>query len=117
MMLSNKKKLFQKIEDVYRIIGINNNNSKRFNPKNVFILCNLVSGFISAGVFCLFQAETVRDRAITFYASTTELCAAVYFISIIGKITRFFELIKKFEEIVNKSKVNNFTIEISFSFC
>lgn len=98
-------KLFQKIQDFYRILGvvpIDHNNGNHLNATNVLILCNLLSGFVTASAFWIIQAKSMKEYGDSFFASVTEFCAVIYLSTIIDKTTCLFELIENFEELVHR---------------
>lgn len=107
-------KLFQELQNTYRMLGIHPQNRQRptLNLRNGLIFGNLALGFTLTGAFCLFQAKSVRDIGDSFYASATELGTLVYFSVTAWKMANIMTLIEKFEKIVETSKSD--TIEFSF---
>lgn len=107
-------KLFQKIQEFYRLLGvvpIVHNNGNHLNATNVLILLNLSSGVITASAFWIIQAKSIKEYGDSFFASVTEFCGVVYFSTIIAKTNHLFELIETFEGIVHRSKDNLLTCQ------
>ena len=104
-------KLFQISQKCFRNMGIDSHQLSKnhpFNLKNVlasFIFC---SDVVLANVFLLHEAHTFYEYADSVYSSSTVESSCVIFMIIFWKMPKFFEFIKKFENLVENSKLNNF---------
>lgn len=112
---SDVMKLFQSVQKYYRTLGVyapQSNQNYAFNWRNLVVLFALTQGFIFTMAFCLLQAKTVREYGDSFYVSVTEFADAIYFLSNIWKMRKFFKLIEQFENFIEKSKSKNVILHL-----
>lgn len=108
MMANTRIRLFKIIQSVFKQSGVTSSqsdpNSKTFNWKNVSILCVLLQfGFSSIG-FCLFEANSIGQRADSCYMFLS-VCTCISFLSIgISKIDDIQKLIENSEDFIHASK-------------
>lgn len=107
-MANTRIRLFKTIQKVYEQSGVapsrSDPSSKALNWKNVSILCILIQFGLSSIGFCLFKANSIGQRADSFYMFLS-VCTCTSFLSIaISKIGDIQKLIENCEEFIEKSK-------------
>lgn len=105
-------KLFQSAQKYIRRLGIypsQPNQSYSFNLKNAFSLSLLILMFIFRIAYFLYEAQTIAEHAQIFYLSVTEMALIVDFVTMCWKIGDILQLIEKFEQFIQKSKLLKFS--------
>lgn len=102
-------KLFLFVQKSYQTIGIylpqqNQNQNPLFNSKSVLLIIFSVQIFILLVISAIAQSQSIHEIALSFYLSTTSLLIIFTYVSNIFCFKSIFELIKKFEKFIEKSK-------------
>lgn len=75
-----------------------------FNSKNLFVLFFTALGYISTTGFFLFKGKSIKEDALTVFASLAGFLCLLYFTVYIWKIDDILKLIKDYEEFIEKRK-------------
>lgn len=106
-------KLFQTIRGYLAIMGIEPSRQCKnysFNFSSLVILTTLVHFTAATAAFILYDAESFKEVADSFYASSASLSAVLNLIETICNSSRFFALIEGFENTIESSKKTIFLI-------
>lgn len=106
-MAENKLKFFQLVQNIYRMVGIyppKLNQHCLLNSKISFFLLMVVQFYISSFAFLLFEANSIREMADSFYVASSELLCITYMIVSLWKISDILDLITKYERFIEKSE-------------
>lgn len=103
-----KVELFQYIRESYQAIGLDPSDSNATpiasNPRVVFIAFSIFQMCISTAAFSIYNAETIEERASSFYSSITNLYLLVNFLSLTTKMSDTSKVIEAFEKLIERSK-------------
>lgn len=108
--MANTLKLFQLTQIYYKTLGIcptKPNQKYAFNVTSFFILLIMLVDFVSTATFFFFKAETTQEYSDSFYISSSVFNFTVCFVINVWKMSNILELIGKYEEFVQKSKLLN----------
>lgn len=101
-------KLFQNVQKMYHQMGIcspqSSPNHSLWNAKIVFVFLVLTQSMTSSVVFFLFEANSVGQRADSFYVVLSIPVFLSHTAIIMRKIPDLQRLIEKFEQFIEKSK-------------
>lgn len=98
-------KLFQLTQKYYHdvyIFPFKMQPNRRFNWKNVLILCVCVEQFISMLLFFIFEATSMEEFAITFFGFVGLLSSICYYLINIFQRNDLFRIIEHFEKFIEK---------------
>lgn len=98
-------KLFIKLQEHLKFFGVYKSPTQQkylVNSRNVQALLILVFLLLIAGSYLLFEAETIEDKAYSFFLSDTIFFAVIIFMNLIIKMAAIFELIEILENIIQK---------------
>lgn len=101
-------KVLQSICKFYENVGIKPpqpNKYYSFQWKHLICLLFLIQLFCTATAFILFEAKSVVEYAEAFFPSSTEVAAVICLTVSISKISTSLQLIEKFQEFIEKSKL------------
>ena len=104
-------KLFQFVLNLCEMMGIVPLHPYRNCSLNLNTICILLCislFFIFSVVFAMFKAQTAEEYGDSIYMSIGEFGAVVNFSLTIWKMPHILILIKKFEELIEKSKSHRF---------
>lgn len=100
--------LFQFIREMYETMGISSSSQHSYkyciNSKNLIILLPTTLFCISSMVFLLFKEKTIQEYADSLYFTTAAFISIFMFLGTVWKTPMTFNLVAKFEKIVQKSK-------------
>lgn len=100
--------LFRWIRKMYRTIGIHPVSQSRQSSlsklRKIIVFMSLVIMLTASNAFILFEAETTAEQAAGFTTSALVTAILVLFFIIMLKVEKIIELIRKFEDFVEKSK-------------
>lgn len=109
VVMSSVVKLFITQLKFYKTLGFNISQSELWHStgsisaKSLFFLIVALQYYITTAVFFLFEAQTADECEMSFYVSITVLVAIVYTSKIAMNINKISELIRNYEEFVDKS--------------
>lgn len=95
-------KLFLAIQEYFAIIGVKP--SQRCGLQSFVVLTILVHFSAAAAAFILYDAESFKDVADSFYASSASHSALLNVIVTICNSSKFFALIESYEDTIQSSK-------------
>lgn len=104
--MANTIKIFHLTQIYFESLGIcptNPNQKYAFSISSLFILLPMIVILSSTTLFFFTKAETTEEYLHTFYISTTEFTFIACFVVNIWKISVVLELIRKYDEFVQKS--------------
>lgn len=104
---SSKIKLFQLTQKYYHDVGIFSSQQQPnhyFNWKTVLIQCVCVPAFIGMSSYFFVEANSMKELAITFYASTGTLTAMCINLINIFQRDHLFQTIENFDDFIEKRK-------------
>lgn len=101
-------KLFATVRVYFGIMGIRSSSQQprkySFNSVSLAILATLVYFSVATTAFILYDAESFKQFADSFYSTATAIATTLNFIAIICNSSIFFELIESFENAIETSK-------------
>lgn len=99
-------KLFQIAQIYFAYLGINSSNQSRFfNGKSAVALFIFSLATVMAIVFLFFEAETFLEYTMNFYTIAAVSGCCIAFTGILFKREQLFELIDKFEKLIDASEL------------
>lgn len=110
-MMANTLKLFQLAQAYYKTLGIyptKPNQKYAFDLTSFLILFILLVDFISTVTFFFFTAETAQENSDSFYVSSSTFNFIVCFVINFWKMSNILQLIGKYDEFIQKSKLFHF---------
>lgn len=111
-------KLFEFVLELYRMVDIcppQTDETILFNWRNVcFLFCNTQLSILSIAYFLL-KATTIIEFASSVFMSISQFYIGVDILILIWRITNILELIKGFEEFIERSKYRAVVAFIIFS--
>lgn len=108
-----KMKIFQLIQKTFEASGIRRAQAHKkhpFNKKNSTIYLFLIQFTISVHLFLIFQAETFREYADSFFMCMSTIFVFVCFMVTLWKQKNIFDLIDDFEDIIERRRMKIFSI-------
>lgn len=108
VIMADRIRLFQSAQKYQRLMGIyvtESNERAPFNYRNLFCLSCFAQFLVSSFLFFLFQADSFRDYADSFYVTMTSGSTCFYYVVQILQITNFDTLTKKFEDFIERSNL------------
>lgn len=108
--MSGSIKLFLKLRNVYKTMGIYQRQTKRrfnSNPKNIFFLFCLAQMLISILAYSYAYAKSINEYGIVFFAGITLLNSINNFCLQIWNGPKIFRLIEHLERFIEMSKLQN----------
>ena len=100
-------KLFQFHLNLFQVMGIvplHPNQNYSLNLKSIFIFLTISFYLIFSIAFVMFEAQSAEEYGDSIYMSIGNLASLVSFSITIWKISHMLILIRKFEEMIEKSK-------------
>lgn len=108
VIMADRIRLFQSAQKYQRLMGIyvtESNERAPFNYRNLFCLSCFAQFLVSSFLFFLFQADSFRDYADSFYVTMTSGSTCFYYVVQILQITNFDTLTKEFEDFIERSNL------------
>lgn len=108
LMMANTLKLFQLAQVYYKTLGIyptKPNQKYSFSATSFSILLIMAVDFISTATFFFLKAETTQEYSDSFYVSSSTFNFIICFAINVWKMSNILQLIGKYEEFVQKSKL------------
>lgn len=106
--------LFHVMRKIYKMMGIlspsQHSQNCPINFKNLIILSPTILFCVSSMVFLLFRAKTIGEYADSVYFTASAIIAIFMFSETVWKNSMTFDLVQKFENIVQKSISNSILI-------
>lgn len=103
--------LFHVMRKIYKMMGIlSPSQNYPINLKNLIILSPTILFCVSSMVFLLFRAKTIEEYADSVYFTASAIIAICMFSETVWKNSMTFDLVEKFENIVQKSISNSILI-------
>lgn len=99
--------LFRSAQKYQRMMGIYStelNECAPFSCRNLFFLMSFAHFCIPSFAFFVFEANSFKDYANSFYSFITSLAACTFYTVQMLQITNFDLLTKKFEEFIERSE-------------
>lgn len=105
--MAGQTKLFQSLRKYFQILGtlsLESDENPSINPRNAFVLFCYIQLFISSVAFTMFEAETVTDYGLNYYAYTSELLCVFVISTQIRRMAIISTFIENCEEFIARSK-------------
>lgn len=99
-----KMKLFCELKGQFKMLGIEENQQKKFNRKNILALSLLAYTFVGMIIFVLFEKSTFTDYSKALIGALSMLLNFLTCSSNLLNQTIIFDLINKIECVIDKSK-------------
>lgn len=106
-------KLFKAILVYFAMMGIKPSQKCRkysFNAASVVMFITLVQFCVGTAASILYDSESFKELANSFYAGSASLSAILNLITIIFNASKFFKLIEKYENTIQTSKNKYFRL-------
>lgn len=101
-------KLFQSNLKYYYVIGIyshaSNANSHSINSRNKIFLVIYLLYILSSGAFLFFEAQTLLEFGISFFATISGIFQMAIYLHIVWHMKNLWEFIENCEGFIEKSK-------------
>ena len=100
-----KIKLFKNVRNLFESMGIYPSPRSAINSKSAFYFLSQAIYSVTSVAYFAYRAKSVREYGDSFYIAVTEATTAIYAVIYVWKQPNISKIIKKFEIIIQSSKI------------